>query len=214
MAMYHHSRGVCWLSVFGLHSNPYLRICTAQSSCHNSLLSFHRDSRMGSVASATHPATFTSRGNREEDGLDTNSLDAQSHTTKTSPDPLLASTLHSLPHPSTRPHHPLSNSEPASTVPLNSSHSSAQTWLDQVSALTRGSTASQKASQCERQPDRLKRKRSSSSDPGEVTPSIPLTRKALEQHLALTMSTNSSTTVDVCLTIRSSECNTKLTTST
>lgn len=103
--------------------------------------------------------------------------------------------------PTMKPHNQHSTIPPASNRPSTSHHSSVQAWLDQAlqaPPTPEDSSAAQTLSQCDRQNTSLKRKRSASSDPRESDHTIPLTRKALKQHLALTRSSGQSTLLDVC----------------
>ncbi|KAL8933513.1 MAG: hypothetical protein Q9216_006330 [Gyalolechia sp. 2 TL-2023] len=94
-----------------------------------------------------------------------------------------------------------SSSQPSSTPslshsPFTSYHSSVQDWIDQLLPAVNPSATPQRSSQRDRQDHRPKRKRSISiilTDLEASTPTIPLTKKALKKHLALTMSSDPST---------------------
>ncbi|KAL9010127.1 MAG: hypothetical protein Q9173_004910 [Seirophora scorigena] len=104
-----------------------------------------------------------------------------------------------------RPAVVLPNLRPLSAQPpiaVYHSRSSIHTWLDQTPLPTETSIATQTSHEQDFRANRLKRRRSVSPDLEKAAPAFaaPLTRKALEQHLTLTMSSDQSTLVDQIFT--------------
>ncbi|KAL8905672.1 MAG: hypothetical protein Q9207_002486 [Kuettlingeria erythrocarpa] len=145
-----------------------------------------------------HPASNLPRPTTQPQNQHSTSL-APSNTASTSRRGSVPRPTGSQPHPTTKPHNQHTTIPPPSNTPSTSQYSSVQAWIDQalqVLPTTEVLAAPQPSGQCDREDNRLKRKRSASSDQGKSAHTIPLTRNALKQHLALTMSSDQSTLVD------------------
>lgn len=161
---------------------------------------------MSRVAQPLQSIISTPRNDREEEAVDNTGPRIQPQPTEDLPADPSPDPTRSFPHPTTKPHNQQSTSPSPSSLPSTSYHSSIQAWLDQAlpaSPTTRDLTATHTSSQSDKQDHCLKRKRGALSDLAGSDHTIPLTKKALKQHLALTMSSDQSTIVDVCTPIQS-----------
>ncbi|KAL8823504.1 MAG: hypothetical protein Q9170_008355 [Blastenia crenularia] len=143
-------------------------------------------------------ASTSSKIHRDDDALDTelHAIQPQSPIDVTS-NPALVPTLNL---PPSKPPNRHSAAAPQPQQPSAIHQSSLEAWIDQALLAPESFVANQTPKHCDGPDNRLKRKRvsstSTSTGPTDFLPTIPLTRKALKQHLASTMSSDSSTLAD------------------
>lgn len=159
------------------------------------------DTSVRSIVPPYQSTTSASGKNREEEVLNTIGRGIQLQIKEDiQTDQLLHPTVCLL-HPMTETQKQRFTSSPPSNRFSTSRHPSIQAWLDQMLPATESLTATQTSRQCDIRANRLKRKRSTSSDPGQFDYITPLTRIALKRHLALTMLWDESTSAGVYIMI-------------